>query len=308
MFDLFAWIGDQARKLDNALEEAGSSLREACVIAAIAEKGQKAWSSLSEVRIWPAGTFSVLKDRDVAKHVGAQLVSNDLDSQRIERLKAVARRVFYHQGLMPSDAQLAKWSAAFARSLLERKVAPGTWSRFYDDLPRVFEAANALLKTLDEKDILYDRSSKLRAAGGHNNERRTGVFVRSGVPKGKRKKAGVPLPPATLARRYRFLHERITLKRETLDAFIEADLVREYDPLEALAGLKSALGKQANDKRRYEALVWAFQVWRAGSGVRLEEELQKADLYVPTLSGWHQASACASLPHGHRSGEPLRTT
>lgn len=293
VFDLFAWTGDQARKLDDALEEAGSSLREACVIPAIAERGQRAWSSLSEIRIWPAGTFSVLKDRDVAKHVGAQLVSNDLDSQRIERLKAVASRVIYYRPLMPSDAQLTQWTTAFARSLLERKVAPRTWSRFYDDLPRVFEAANVLLETLDEEDILYDRSGKLRPAGGHDDEKRTGVFVRSDVPKGKRKKAGVPLPPATLARRYRFLDERISLKRETLEAFIDADLVREYDPVEALAGLKSALGKQANDKRRQEALTWAFQVWRAGSGARLEEELQKADLYVPTLSGWHPAGACA---------------
>ncbi|MGV0819931.1 sacsin N-terminal ATP-binding-like domain-containing protein [Martelella sp. AMO21009] len=293
VFDLFAWTGDQAQKLDDALEKVGSSLREAGIIPAIAERGRRAWSSLSEIRIWPAGTFSVLKDRDVAKHVGAQLVSDDLDSQRIERLKAVASRVIYYRPLMPSDSQLTQWTTAFARSLLERKVAPRTWSRFYDDVPRVFEAANVLLKTLDEEDILYDRSGKLRPAGGHDDEKRTGVFVRSDVPKGKRKKAGVPLPPATLARRYRFLDERIALKRETLEAFIKADLVREYDPVEALAGLKSALGKQANDTRRQEALSWAFQVWRAGSGARLEEELQKADLYVPTLSGWHPAGACA---------------
>lgn len=292
VFDLFAWTGDQARKFDEALNTAGTSLREAGVIPAIAERGQKAWSSLSEIRIWPGGLFSVLKDRAVAKHVGAQLVSNDLGSKRVERLKAVASRAFYYGTLMPSDVQLAKWSTAFARSLLERKVAPRTWSRFYDDLPHLFVAANVGLEELNGEHILYDRSGKLRAAGGHDDDERTGVFVRTDVSKGKRKKAGVPLPPATLARRYRFLDERITLKRETLKAFIEADLVREYDPVEALAGLKSALGKQANDKRREEALVWAFQVWRAGSGARLEDELQKADLYVPTLSGWHPAGSC----------------
>lgn len=293
VFDLFAWTGEQAGKLDDALEEAGSSLREAKVIPAIAERGQRAWSSLSEVRIWPGGAFSVLKDTEVAKHVGAELVSKDLDSGRIERLKAVASRFLYFRPLTPSSAQLSEWSEAFAGSLLERKVAPRTWSRFYDDLPRVFEASNAVLESLDERNILYDRSGKLRPAGGHDDEKRTGVFVRNEVPKGKRKKAGVPLPPATLARRYRFLDERITLRRETLDAFIEADLVREYDPVEALAGLKAALGRNANDRRREEALTWAFQVWRAGSGARLEEELQNADLYVPTLSGWRPAGECA---------------
>ena len=147
VFDLFAWTGEQAGKLNTALKEAGSSLREASVIPAIAENGQRAWSCLSEIRIWPEGTFSILKDREVAKYVGAQLVSKDLDSKRIERLKAIASRSFYRP-LTPSGAQLAEWSEAFARSLLERKVAPRTWSRFYDDLPRVFDAVDASLEAL----------------------------------------------------------------------------------------------------------------------------------------------------------------
>ena len=134
--------------------------------------------------------------------------------------------------------------------------------------------------------------------GPDAGQKRTGVFVRGDVSKGKRKKAGVPLPPGTLARRYRFIDERISLRRETLEAFTAANLVREYDPIEALAGLKSALGQKANDKRRQEALAWAFQVWRAGSGARLEEELQKAGLYAPPLTG--------SLAHQKTCFEALR--
>lgn len=287
VFDLFAWSGEEAKKLDAALEKASSSTKKARVIPAIAAKGQRSWSSLSEISIWPEGSFGVLKDREIAKHVGAQLVSSDLDGRRIDRLKEVARRTFC--GLTPSSAKLSEWSEAFARSLVERKAKPRTWSRFYDDLPRVFEAAGATFEELDGKAILYDRSAKLRAAGGHIDGSSSGVFVRRDVPKGKRKKAGVPLPPATLVRRYRFLHERINLRRETLDAFVEAGLVREFDPVEALAGLKSALGKKANQKRREEALIWAFRVWRA-AGTRTEDELQEAELYVPTLSGWYPAS------------------
>lgn len=290
-FDLFAWNGDQARKLDCALANLGSSPRDAAVIPAIAERGHKVWSCLSKIRIWPEGIFSVLKDREVARRVGAQLASKDLDSSRIERLKAIARRILYAP-LTPSGAQLAEWSEAFASSLLERKAVPRIWSRFYDDLSRVFHAANASLDHLDGRAILYDRTGKLRPAGGHDDDKRIGVFVRSEIPKGKRRKAGIPLPPATLARRYRFLDDRIDLRRETLDAFLGADLVRDYDPVEALAGLKTALGRKANDQRREEALKWAFQVWRTASGTRLEEELQKADLWVPTLSGWHPASQC----------------
>ena len=70
----------------------------------------------------------------------------------------------------------------------------------------------------------------------------------------------MPLPPATLTRRYRFLDEKIAFRPETLNAFVGAGLVREYDPVEALAGLGSVLGTRANDNRRREALTWAFRV------------------------------------------------
>ncbi len=288
VFDLFAWTGEHARKLDEALAGTDRSLREVRFIPAIAERGRRIWSTLAEINIWPEGTFSVLRDREVAKHVGAHLVSSDLDRRRIERLKEVAGRTY--RSLTPSSTQLAEWSEAFARSLAERNVAPRIWARFYDDLLQVFEAADAPLKMLDKKVILYDQSGKLRPASGHDDERRTGVFVRSDLRRGKRKKAGVPLPPKTLARRYRFLDERIHLGRETLEVLVDADLVREYDPLEALLGLKSALGRKANDKRREEALVWAFRVWRAASETRLEEKLRKSGLCVPTLSGWRPGS------------------
>ena len=83
--------------------------------------------------------------------------------------------------------------------------------------------------------------------------------------------------------------EKIALPKETVNAFIKADLVREYDPVEALAGLESALGNQVTENRRKEALLWAFEVWRtAGAGV--EQALQSAELYVPTLSGWQPAT------------------
>ena len=286
VFDLFAWTGHHAGKFDKALIKQDSSLLEARVIPAIADRGRKTWSCLDEIRIWTVGKFSILKDKEIVRHVGAQLVSSELDSGRIERLKKVASRKY--RSLTPSDDLLAKWSEDYARSLVERNVKPGTWARFYDDLPRVFDAADAQLEELDEKNILHVRTGKLRPAG-----KRIGVFVWNEIPKGRRKKDGVPLPPKTLARRFHFLDDRIKIRPETLKKFIDANLVREYDPVEVLTSLKSALGRKANEGRRKEALLWAFQVWRVASGSRLEEELQKANLYVPTFSGWHPAGKCA---------------
>ena len=287
VFDLFAWTGEHAKKLDAALTETGNSLRDAPVIPAIAVESDKGWASLAEVRIWPEGTFSLLKAAAVAKRTHAQLVSAELDSGRLGRLREIAKRAFLP--LSPSGRHLAEWSERFARSLVHRKAAPRTWSRFYEDLNRVFAAANEDLNTLSGKQILLDRSKKLRAAGRHDATSSAGVFVRTEVSKGKRAKDGVPLPPSTLTRRYRFLGEKITFRRKTLNAFIEADLVRKFDPLEALAGLKSALGNRANENRRKEALLWAFKVWRtAGAGVK--EALRSAELRVPTLTGWRPAT------------------
>ncbi len=287
VFDLFAWTGRHAGKLDHALTDMGSALHRAAVIPVMAERGRNEWSSLAQVNIWPEGEFAVLKGRAVARHVGARLVSKNLDARRIKRLKKVACRT--HRSLAPSSEELTGWLETFARSLLRREAALQTWSRFYNDLPLIFSALGESLKELDGAEIFLDQSRRLRPAGGHDQQKRPGVYVRGDLPKGKRKMLGMSFPPANLARRYRFLNEKIKLKRDTLNAFIKAGLVREYDPVEALAGLKSALGKKANRNRREEALSWAFQVWRT-AGERVEDELREAELYVPTLSGWQPAN------------------
>ena len=286
VFDLFAWTGSHAGKLDAALDGMGTSLRDAPLIPAIMVDGVR-WASLSDARLWPEGPFSLMKAGEIAKRTGARLVSTELGDRRLDRLRTIARRRYLD--LSPSATLLAEWSESLARSLADRNAAPGTWSRFYDDLNLVFDAAGEELDALAGKTIFLDRSKKLRRAGGNDSSSGADVFVRSESTRRKRAKEGVPLPPAKLVRRYRFLHERITLRRNTLNAFTAADLVREFDPVEALAGLGSALGEKANDNRRQEALRWAFSVWRnAGAGIR--EALQSARLRVPTLGGWLPAT------------------
>ena len=290
VFDLVTWTGGHARKLDDALKEIGSSLREAPVIPTIGVEGRKGWASLSEVSIWPDGTFSLLKAREVVKRVGVQLVSAEMDGFRLDRLRRVAERACL--SLSPSGNQLAMWSERFAQSLLDRQAAPRTWSWFYEDLNRLFDADDNDLSELSGKLILLDRSKKLRQASGYDGASGSRVFVRSEASKGKRAKGSVPLPPPTLARRYRFLDERIKLRQETLNAFMEAELLREYDPVRALAGLKSALGERANENRRKEALLWAFKVWRTAD-TPVEEAIQSAELHVPTRTGWRPTAQAA---------------
>ena len=289
VFDLVAWTGRHAELLDAALDGMGSSLGDAPVVPTIAVDGAR-WAGLSGVSLWPAGVFSLMKAAEVARRTAARLVSTELDGGRLDRLQAMASRRYLQ--LSPSGRRLAEWSERFASSLADGNAAARTWTRFYKDLNRVFGAADEKLDALAGKAIILDRSKKLRPAGGHDAASGGGVFVRGEASRRRHAKDGIPLPPATLTRRYRFLDEKIVIRRDTLNAFIEAGLVREYDPVEALAGLGSALGTKANDNRRREALTWAFSVWRtAGEGIH--EELRSARLWVPTSGGWRPATQAA---------------
>ena len=290
VFDLVAWTGKHAGKLDTALDGMGSSLRDAPIVPTIAAVDGARWTSLSTASIWPAGTFSLMKGLEVSKRTGARLVSAELDRPRLNRLRAMAQRQYLD--LSPSAPRLAEWSTRFARSLADQNAAARTWIRFYEDVKRVFDAAGKKLDGLAGKAIFLDRSKKLRPAGSSDAASGRGVFVRGEASKRRRVKDGVPLPPATLTKRYRFLDEKIVIRLDTLNGFIKAGLVRKYDPLEALAGLGTALGTKANDNRRREALTWAFSVWRtAGAGI--EDALRSARLRVPTFSGWRMATRAA---------------
>ena len=289
VFDLVAWTGKHAGKLDAALDRMGSSLADASIVPVVAVDGVR-WASLTETKLWPEGAFSLMKAPKVAKRTGARLVSPEIEGERLHRLKTMAGRK--HLDLAPSGHRLAEWSERFARSLSDRQAAPRTWSRFYEDLNRVFEAAEEELDALAGKAIILDRSRRLRPAGGHGGASGANLFVRDESTRRRRAKGGVPLPPATLTRRYRFVEEKIVFKPDTLNAFIDADLVCQYDPVEALAGLGTVLGTRANDNRRREALTWAFSVSRS-AGTGIQEALQTARLQVPTSSGWKPATQTA---------------
>ena len=291
VFDLVAWTGEHTGELDAALQGIGRSLRDAPIVPTIAAvDGSCRWASLAAISIWPAGPFSLMKASSVSKRTGARLVSAELDDRRVDRLRTMAQRLYLD--LSPSDPHLAEWSERFARSLVDQNATARTWTRFYNDLHLVFDAAGKELKALAGKTIFIDRLKKLRPAGSRDAESGARVFVRDETARRGRAKDGVPLPPSTLSRRYRFLAEKIAIRRDTLNAFIGAGLVREYDPLEALVALGSALGTNANDNRCREALTWAFRVWRS-AGADIQEKLRRACLRVPTSSGWRLATEAA---------------
>lgn len=292
VFDLISWTGNASRKLDGAVKAAGLDLKDLRLIPIIPTEDGEKWSTINEVTIWPDINFVLLKPREIVRHVGIHLTSSELDSQRLERLREMAGRCWGRHGWrysrLPSPHEIPDWSEIYARSLLERSAKPATWARFYKDLVTLCEASGVGLDCLDGTEVLLDRAGKLRSAGGHDVDDRRGLYVRGESEIGKRKKGDVPLPPSSLTRGYRFFDEKITLSDEVLKALSDAGLVRLFDPLEALSGLGTALGKTPSDKRRMDALDWAFRVWDA-AGKSAESAIKDADLQIPTIGGWAPA-------------------
>lgn len=292
VFDLIAWTGSAARKLDNAVQAADLQLEDLSLVPIIPTNDGESWSTINEVTIWPEVNFALLKPREIVKHVGAHLTSSELESQRLERLREMAGRCLGRYGWqysrLPSPDEIPDWAEIYARSLIERAAKPLTWAKFYKDLVALCEASGVKLDCLDGTEVLLDRAGKLRSAGGHEEGDRRGLYVRGASEIGKRKKGDVPLPPSSLTRGYRFFDEKVPLSDESLKALSDAGLVRPFDPLEALSGLGTALGKTPSEKRRMDALDWAFRVWDA-AGKTAESAVRDADLHVPTIGGWAPA-------------------
>lgn len=293
IFDLIAWTGSAARKLDCAVRAADLQLKDLRLVPIIPTKEGERWSTIKDVTIWPEVNFVLLKPREIVKHIGINLTSSDLDSERLERLREMAGRCWgrygYQYSCLPSRDEIPHWAEIYARSLIERSAKPLTWAKFYKDLVALCEASGVNLDRLDGTEVLLDRAGKLRSAGGHEEGGRRGLYVRGASEIGKRKKRDVPLPPSSLTRGYRFFDEKVPLSDETLKALSDAGLVRTFDPLEALSGLRTALGKSPSDKRRMDALDWAFRVWDA-AGKTAESAVRDADLHVPTIGGWVPAN------------------
>ena len=119
IFDLVAWTGSHAGKLDAALKGMGSSLADEPIVPVIPVCGVR-WASLAETRCWPVGKFSSMSAWNVAKRTGARLVSPKIEGERLKSLEGMVKRGGCN--LAPSDKNLAEWSEHFAHSLYKKQV------------------------------------------------------------------------------------------------------------------------------------------------------------------------------------------
>lgn len=304
VFDLVAWDATHAAKLESGFKQIGTDLRAAKVFPILRSPGEVGWARLSELTIWPSGKYFIFSAQSVGRLSGAAIAPPRLGEQRLKRLAELASAAGIFGGLSPKAEKIASWAEEFAHEFAKKTKSPRAWAGFYDDLRNAFSITGSSLGALAERKIFLDRAGRLQSAKSSEADGRSRIYVKSAQKQRARTPTDAPFPPSSLSRRFRFLDEKILLSQETLAAFLQAGLLALYDPVEALAGLRSVLSRNVSSERKREALHWAFQVWRA-VGPRIREILEKAHLSVPTRAGWQPASNASFSASWTRTGSIL---
>lgn len=285
--DLAAWSGMHMPKIVEAFAALKRPLAKAAIWPVVSG-GPSRWESFNELFAWPDVSARQLTPSKLATVAHAAIVPPSIGEGRLGRMRSLASAVSL--SLDPSEATLSAWVEAIAEQIasLER---PSTrrWRSFYDDVAALYTATKLGLSSLEGKKLFPDPDGKLLAATAKGLEGAPPVFHRFGKERGKRNK-GPPAPPPSLSRKFRFVGSAVEISDTSLRAFEKAGLLRRYDPMEALASLKGALGEVATDLQRREALIWSYRVWRNTGGKAVEDALRGANLSVPCLGGWKPAA------------------
>lgn len=287
VIDLTAWSGPHLPKIVEAFSTLKRPLAKAAIWPVVSG-GPARWVSFANLYAWPEVRTQQLTPIKLASIAEAAIVPPSIGEGRLIRLKNLAAAVSLP--LAPGNGVLASWTESVAEHLAtSSRQSPRRWREFYDDVAAIYTATGHPLAGLEGKKLFPDHDYKLLRATAKGLDGAPPVFHRIGKERGKRGE-GPPSPPSSLSRKFRFLKSSIEISDASLRSFEKAGLLRRYDPLEALNGLKGALGESPTDIQRREALIWSYRVWRNTGGKAVEEGLRSAGLSVPCVAGWSAAA------------------
>jgi hypothetical protein len=286
--DLAAWSGPHLPKIVTAFGALKRPLGKAAVWPTV-RGGGRTWASFETLYAWPEVRTRQLTPARIVSAADADILADSLGEARLGKVAGLACAV--NLPLDPGGEVLCRWTEAAAADLLSKGLRyPGRWREFYDDVVALFAARGEALRQLVGRRFLLGADDTLVVATATGSEGAPPVFHRAGTP-GRGGADRLPRPPSALSRKFRFLNARVEISEATFRALEKAGLLRRYDPIEALQSLKGALGANATETQRREALLWAFRVWRRAGGKATEEALGEAELHVPCVGGWAPARA-----------------
>ena len=285
--DLITWEFPHVEKIEEGFTRLGHEFTSTDVWPVVAG-GSARWSSLDYLYTWPDVVTKLLKPRRLAKDVGASILPSGLGEARLSRIRDLADCM--GKPVDPQESELCDWVVGTAQALAEStRSTSDQWRNFLVDVVKIFEAASVELSELQGKAFFKSSNGGLIEASTIEDSGAGPVFVR---PPGSRSRKGgePPKPPKSLYRRLRFLDDKIALSEKTIQKYEEAGLVRRYDAVQVLGDLADVILGKGTENQRRDALNWAFKVWQATGGRKVEEALRKAKLLLPTFSGWSYAN------------------
>lgn len=282
VIDFAAWLPPHQQKVIAAFSALKRPISSAAIWPVVSG-GPARRAGLDTLYAWPDVRTAQLTPTRCAEVAGAAILPSTIQETRLGRIKALATAVSMPLGL--TDEVLGVWAEALAERLAaDKRRSPSRWQSLYEDLVALFTASGVQLLRLQGRKILVDGDGKLLRATAKGLPGAPPVFVRLASGRSRRND-GPPSPPPSLARKFRFLDDRISLSDTALRAFDKAGLLRRYDPLEVLGSVAGALGGSPTDLQLREALTWSFKVWGNG-GKAVEEPLRAAGLQLPVRGGW----------------------
>lgn len=283
--DMAAWSGARIATIVGAFKALERPITDAAIWPATSGAGVK-WAPLRKLYAWPDTRTKQITPLRLESIANAHILTGVSDAQ-LSRIRALASALS-----LPLELHadlLCDWVEAMAAHLSSKKTksVATIWREFYQDVLSIFAASKIDLAELVGKKVLLGDDNKLLVATADGLDNAPPVFARITGTRGKRTQ-GPPNPPSAIARKFRFLNQHVEIPDDVIHKFEKARLLRQYDPIEALAALKGAL-ESGTDNQRQEALTWAFRVWLVTGDKSVEAALRQADLSVPCQSGWIRA-------------------
>ncbi len=282
--DMAAWSESHIATIVAAFQSTGRPLSDAAVWPT-ASSGGSHWASFRTLYAWPDVRTKQISPARLRSIANADILFG-VSEKQLARVRKLATAVGLPLDL--SAEHLGHWIEATAEYLAKKtKHGATAWRDFYEDTLALFAASSISLSELVGRKVFLSDEKKLLVATADARCDAPPVFARRASARGRRGE-GPPNPPSAIARKFRFLNQGIGIPEDVVQKFEKAGLLRHYDPVEALEALKGAL-ESATENQRYEALKWAFRVWRADGDKAVESALRAADLTVPCSGGWMRA-------------------
>lgn len=287
--DCVAWFSESQRMVDASIRAFGNAGQ--IPLPAI-RRTEARWSTLSEIYDWDDEKFDLIDARLLSRVCGVPMLRRGLGETRVEALREFVSSTDF--GFEAEPQTYAEWGTAVAASLTERrrKTSRDDWEKFYRDLAKFDGAALAGMRG---KPIFRLEDGELGNANSPETLSEREVFIDANVdasvsPK-KGRRASLPFPPKSIAKRMHFADPTLRWPPSVTKALVSAGLASEFNISRVIAGLGRLQGKRPMRQVAIAAIGWAFTAWKAHPTQEVEAALRLASLPVPCVGGLKKAHA-----------------